>query len=222
MIGSPIVCFTDHLALKYLLSKKDTKPRLIRWILLLQEFNLIIKDNKGVENVVADHLSRLTFKDNTINPIPIQDSFPDEQLYFVSSLPWYADIVNYLVTGKIPSQWSSPDKKRFLAIARHFYFDDPYLFKYCADQVIRKCVPNEEIENILFMCHSSFCGRHFSSRVTAMKILQRGLYWPTLFKDSYSYCKACNRYQMLGSLTKRNQMPLAHIITIEIFDCLDS
>ena len=51
--------FTDHAALNYLLSKQDTKPRLTRWILLCQEFNLTIKDKKGVENVVADHLSRL-------------------------------------------------------------------------------------------------------------------------------------------------------------------
>ena len=69
------------------------------------------------------------------------------------------------------------------------------------------------------MCHSSKCGGHFSSRVTAMKILQSELYWPTLFKDSYSYCKACNRCQMLGIFTKRNQIPLTSIITIEIFDC---
>jgi hypothetical protein len=55
LVGSPIVLFIDHAALKYLLTKKDAKARLIRWILLLQEFNLFIKDKKGVENVVADH-----------------------------------------------------------------------------------------------------------------------------------------------------------------------
>ena len=63
LMGTSIVVFTDHAALKYLLSKKDAKARLIRWILLLQEFNIQIKDKKGVENVVADHLSRLTFEE---------------------------------------------------------------------------------------------------------------------------------------------------------------
>lgn len=77
ILGSPVVIFTDHAALKYLLSKKDAKPRLIRWILLLQEFDLIIKDKKGVENVVADHLSRLTFAENE-HTLPILDSFSDE------------------------------------------------------------------------------------------------------------------------------------------------
>ena len=60
LVGSFIVIFTDHSALKYLLTKQDAKARLIRWVLLPQEFNLQIKDNKGVENVVANHLSRLT------------------------------------------------------------------------------------------------------------------------------------------------------------------
>ena len=79
------------MALKYLLSKKEAKPRLIRWILLLQEFDITIKDKKGVENVVADHSTSST---------PIQDSFPDEQLMAIKALPWYADIINYLVTGQ--------------------------------------------------------------------------------------------------------------------------
>ena len=93
LIGSPITIFTDHSALKYLLSKKDAKVRLIRWILLLQEFDITIKDKKSVENVVVDHLSRLEFNDPADGP-PIHDDFPDEQLLSVAKLPWYAHIVN--------------------------------------------------------------------------------------------------------------------------------
>ena len=126
MIGSPITIFTNHAALKYLLSKKDAKARLIRWILLLQEFDLIIKDKKGVENVVADHLSRLEFSDPT-DGTPIRDDFPDEHLFAVSQVPWYANIVNYLVSGEIPSDWSAQDKRKFLVEVRNFYWDDPYL-----------------------------------------------------------------------------------------------
>ena len=106
IIGSPVTIFIDHAALKYWLSKQDTKPRLTRWILLCQEFNLTIKDKKGVENVVADHLSRLV-SETTFEGLPIGDTFPDEQLFDLVHYPWYADIVNYLVTGQIPSQWTS-------------------------------------------------------------------------------------------------------------------
>ena len=97
LVGSDIIIFIDYSALKYLLTKQNAKARLIRWVLLLQEFNLQIRDKKGVENVVADHLSRLTIAHNTHNP-PINDEFPKESLLLVEDTPWYAHIANYLAT----------------------------------------------------------------------------------------------------------------------------
>ncbi|XP_026396562.1 uncharacterized protein LOC113291217, partial [Papaver somniferum] len=114
LIGSKIIIYTDHATLKYLLSKKDAKARLIRWILLLQEFDLEIRDKKGCENVVADYLSRLTLESIDECEL-IRESFPDEQLMSISDLPWFADIVNYLATGRIPSRWSRQDRCKFLA-----------------------------------------------------------------------------------------------------------
>ena len=86
IVGSPVTIFTDHAVLKHLHSKQDTKPRLTRWILLCQECNLIIKDKKGVENVVADHLSQLV-SESTSHGLPIGDSFPDEQLFALVHCP---------------------------------------------------------------------------------------------------------------------------------------
>jgi hypothetical protein len=103
------------------LAKKETKPGLIRWILLLQEFDIKIWDKKGTVNVITDHLSRILFE--TLQPIPVHDSFLDEQPFEITPRepPWDADIVNYLAMGQIPSHWSQQDKdcffKSFLSIA---------------------------------------------------------------------------------------------------------
>ena len=93
--------YTDHAALKYLLTKKDAKPRLIRWILLLQEFDIDIRDKKGVENSVTDHLSRLRVQDDS--SLPIDDYLRDDTLLKVTTAdPWYANIVNFMVSGYVP------------------------------------------------------------------------------------------------------------------------
>jgi hypothetical protein len=218
LVGSPIVVFTDHAALKYLLTKQDAKARLIRWILLLQEFDLTIKDKKGVENVVADHLSRLTFEDSTAH-LPIADSFPDEHLFAAKTGPWYADIVNYLVTGKLPLHWKTADRQRFLKEVTRFVYDDPYLFKFCPDQLVRRCVPEEDTKAIINFCHTEACGGHFSAKKTASKILTCGFYWPTLFKDTLAFCRSCDRCQRLGALTRKHEMPQTSILTVEVFDC---
>ena len=120
LVGSFIIIFIDHSTLKYLLTKQDAKARLIRWILLLQEFNLQIKDKKGVENVVANHLSRLAIAHNS-HVLPINDDFPEESLMLLAKTPWYAHIANYLVTGEIPSEWNAQDKKHFFAKIHAYY-----------------------------------------------------------------------------------------------------
>ncbi|RDX83052.1 Retrovirus-related Pol polyprotein from transposon 17.6, partial [Mucuna pruriens] len=82
LLGSKIVVFSDHAALKFLLKKPDAKPRLIRWLPLLQEFNIEIRDKKGAENSVADHLNRIGRESE---PMPIRDEFPDEQLLHITT-----------------------------------------------------------------------------------------------------------------------------------------
>ena len=97
------------------MEKKDVKPRLIRWVLLLQEFDLHTTDRKGVENPVADNLSRV---ENILDdPQPINDSFPDEQLAAINvsnSTPWYADYANYIVAKYIPPSLTYQQKKKIL------------------------------------------------------------------------------------------------------------
>src|SRR4051812_43406537 len=97
IVDSKVLINTDHAAIKYLMQKKDAKPRLIRWVLLLQEFYLQIVDRKGADNLVEDNLSRMEYIPH--DPIPVNDSFPDEHLVVVKvqshSDPWFADYANF-------------------------------------------------------------------------------------------------------------------------------
>ena len=101
-------------------------------MLLLQEFDLEIKDKKGSENVVADHLSRLVNSSNVEeDSLPLHETFPDEQLFSLKfSDPWYADIINYLVTKQVPSTLSRAQKDKLIKTSRQFVWDDPYLWKF--------------------------------------------------------------------------------------------
>ena len=94
-------------------------------------------------NVVADHLSRLTIAHNTHNP-PISDEFLEESLLLVEKAPWYANIANFLATGELSVDWKAQDMKFFSTKINSYYWEKPFLFKYCADQIIRRCVPKEE------------------------------------------------------------------------------
>ncbi|KAK8506990.1 hypothetical protein V6N12_041667 [Hibiscus sabdariffa] len=107
LIGTKVVVHTDHSAIKYLVTKKDAKPRLIRRILLLQEFVLEIRDRKGTENQIADHLSRLDNKSDCESNDEIRENFPDEEILYATTIHWYADIVNFLVSGGLPHELSS-------------------------------------------------------------------------------------------------------------------
>ena len=143
LIGNKVIVHTNHSTIKYLMDKKDVKPRLIRWVLMLQEFDLEIKDKKGTKNLVADHLCRL---EGPINEVQINNNFPDEQLLAmseVSPVPWFADYVNYLVAKVIPPEFTYQQKKKFFSELRHYYWEEPILYRHCADQVIRRCVPEK-------------------------------------------------------------------------------
>ncbi|CAM8890097.1 unnamed protein product [Rhodiola kirilowii] len=125
LLGAKVIVYSDHAAIRYLMKKKEAKPRLIRWILLLQEFDVEIRDKKGIENTVADHLSRIVREEEEGH---ITESFTDEHLYAVSTkVPWYASIVNYLVGGTFPPPFTKAQCMKLRHDARHYLWDDPYL-----------------------------------------------------------------------------------------------
>ena len=108
ILGFHVIIHTNHVTIRYLMAKKDVKPRLIRWVLLLREFDMEIKDKKGSDNVIAYHLSRWEKTTEEGKGSEIAKNFPNEQLFLLSvQTPWYANIVNYLTCGLMPYEFNN-------------------------------------------------------------------------------------------------------------------
>nr|GFA57211.1 reverse transcriptase domain-containing protein [Tanacetum cinerariifolium] len=222
LIMNKSIVYTDHSALKYLFAKKDVKARLLRWILSLQEFDFKVIDTRGAENYAADHLSRLENPyENIFDPKEINEAFPLETLNKVThndpSTPWYADLANYHAGNFIIKGMTSQQKKKFFKDARHYFWDDPYLFRTCADQIIRRCVAGKEAIDILNACHSGPIGDHYGASYTAKKVFDSGFCWPSIYKDAFELVKHCDSCQRQGKVSQRDEMPQNFIQICEIF-----
>nr|GEY42308.1 hypothetical protein [Tanacetum cinerariifolium] len=178
----------------------NAKARLLCWILLLQEFDFKVIDTRGAENYAAYHLSCLENPyENVFDPKEITETFPLESLNKVAhndpSTPWYADLANYHAGNFIIKGMTSQQKKFFFKNARHYFWDDPYVFRTCADQIIRRCVAGTEAIDILNACHSGPTGGHYGASYTVRKVFDSGFYWPSIYKDAFELVKRCDSRQ---------------------------
>nr|GEW10837.1 hypothetical protein [Tanacetum cinerariifolium] len=128
---------------------QDAKLQLIRWILLLQEFNIKIHDKKGAKNIAASHLSQLENPD----------------------------------LGKL-TKAEIRENKKFFSDLRHYFWDEQFLFKQCADRIIQRCIAEDEATQILWQCHSRPSGGHHGIATTVNKVFKAGFYWPHIFHDA--------------------------------------
>ncbi|GKA86571.1 reverse transcriptase domain-containing protein [Tanacetum coccineum] len=169
LVLSKSIVYTDHSALKYLMNKQDAKPRLLR-----------------LENPHKDVLEN---KD-------INENFPLETLGVISSgsTPWFADYANFHAGNFIIKGMTTQQKKKFFKDVKHYFWDDPYLFRICADQIIRRCVHGQEANDILKACHEGPTGGHHSANLTARKVFDA------------------------GKISQRDEMPQNAIQVCEIFD----
>ncbi|CAA7045985.1 unnamed protein product [Microthlaspi erraticum] len=260
IVGSKVIVHTDHAALRHIFAKKIQSQDFSDGSFCFKSLIEVV-DKKGVENGVADHLSRMRVEDM----IPINDSMPEEQLMAImilkesfdekarleevkalrdENLPWYADIVNFMVSGEVPSSFDAYKRKKFFKDARHYYWDEPYLYKRGPDSIYRRCIAEEDVQGVLEHCHgmqqttlpsvirakgkegsprgrdatkpNSTCTREDQTAFTgATKVLQSGLWWPTLFKDAADYIAKCDPCQRKGGITKTDEMPLNPILPVQ-------
>jgi hypothetical protein len=136
-------------------------------------------------------------------------------LKVTDSNPWYADIVNFMVTGYVPP---GENKKKLAYESRRHLWDEPYLYRVCADGLLRRCVPTAEGAQIIAKCHAGPYGGHYGVFRTQAKIWQSGFFWPTMYEDTKEYIRRCWRCQKHGGITARDAMPLTYNLQIEIFD----
>eukprot|EP00253_Pinus_taeda_P023569 PITA_23569 len=136
-----------------------------------KQFDLTIVDKPGKENVVADFLSRLDLP--TGEEETVDDQMPYEHLFSISVLsPWFPDIANYLVSTQFPLHLSSKEKSRIVRKSASFTWIGGNLFKLGPDHILRHCVREEEVFDILLTCQDGPCGGNFAAKRTTFKILQ--------------------------------------------------
>ncbi|GJS27355.1 reverse transcriptase domain-containing protein [Tanacetum coccineum] len=121
----------------------------------------------------------------------ITETFPLETLGSVAlrvdSTPWFADFANYHAGNFIVKGMSSQQKNKFFKDVKHYFWDDPFLFKICADQMIRRCVHGKEALDILKACHNGPTGGHHGANLTAKKVFDAGFFWPSIYKDAHEF-----------------------------------
>ncbi|GJX82658.1 reverse transcriptase domain-containing protein [Tanacetum coccineum] len=113
---------------------------------------------------------------------------------------------------------SSQQKNKFFKDVKHYFWDDPFLFKICVDKMIRWCVAGQEAVNILTACHSGPTRGHYGANYTTKKVFDSGFYWPTIYRDAHDLVTRCDTSQRQGKISKRDEMPQNSIQVCEIFD----
>ncbi|GJV73614.1 reverse transcriptase domain-containing protein [Tanacetum coccineum] len=205
-VMSKAYVYTDHFSLPSSFSLQEgCKARTHAVDLLLNILILKFRDKKGVRISPRSSVqtgipsSRQTSRNKEIN-----EAFPLETLGSVAlqdqSTQWFADFANYHAGKFVIKGMTSQQKNKFFKDVKHYFWDDPFLFKICADQVIRRCVSGQEALDILKACHSGPTGGHYGANYTARKIFDSGFYWPTIYKDAHDFVTRCDICQRQGKI----------------------
>ncbi|GJT46259.1 reverse transcriptase domain-containing protein [Tanacetum coccineum] len=224
-----LMCDASDFAIGAVLGQRKTKhfqPIQISLVRTMKEAQIHYTPRKKTmlarsENLAADHLSRLEnpHKDVLENK-DINENFPLETLGVISSgsTPWFADYANYHAGNFIIKGMTTQQKKKFFKDVKHYFWDDPYLFRICADQIIQRCVHGQEANDILKSCHEGPTGGHHSANLTARKVLDAVSFEAYNNKMPKYNDQSCDTCQRQGKISQQDEMPQNAIQVYEIFD----
>jgi hypothetical protein len=222
LLGKRFTFHVDHSALVYLVSKALLTGKLARWTLLLQEYEFDIVHRPGAQHAVADYLSRL---ESGEAPAEVAGDIPYAGVMTVTPEAgprddrdkWLTDIIYFLSHGVPPEELSKAERKRLGVRSRAFSLMKDNLYHKSADGVWRRVVRKDEQEDALLECHSGVAGGHYAGEVTARKVWQSGLLWPTVLRDAHLFAKKCNLCQTMGQPQESARMPHQPILPLEPF-----
>ncbi|XP_076929791.1 uncharacterized protein LOC143594347 [Bidens hawaiensis] len=170
------------------------------------EFDIEIHDKKGAENDAAGHLSCLECSASSEQVgVHINDNFPHEFLMYIKTCdedhPWFADIANFLASGVVLKGLTHQKKKKLFSDVKHYIWEDPYLFRVGADQLVRRRVYGDEAQKILKHCHEGPTGGHHGATSTAKKVYDAGFFWSTIFRDAHDMVQSCDACQRASNMS---------------------
>ena len=192
LLANKFIFFVDHQALLYLVNKPCATGRIVRWFVILLEFDFEVAIKKGSMHQRADHLSRITSREA---PTGINDNLPDAILFNIEWVPrWSEELVSFLHTAVVPSDKLEEvvdfvkATNNFVLIAGHLYYRD-------RDTVLKQVACPEEYFSILRDAHVLSCGQHLARDHTVRMVKWQGFWWPTLHEDAAKYVRACVVYR---------------------------
>jgi hypothetical protein len=182
LLGGHFKMFIDHSTLKYLVNKPVLGGRICRWLLLFQEYDFEIIIKPGRMNKGPDNLSRLEHGEE---PTSLEDTLSDAQLMAIRKIDeHFIEMVQFLLTGITPSQYTIPQKKQLVVCTADFSLIFRQLYKMGPDEILKRCIMEEERPMILTKAHEGIAGGHYAVKETEQKVLRAGLWWPSLHQDA--------------------------------------
>nr|GEW90671.1 reverse transcriptase domain-containing protein [Tanacetum cinerariifolium] len=163
------------------------------------------------------HFQPIHYASKTMTDAQAHYTTTEEELLAVVT-PWFSDFANYHAGNFIVKGMSSQQKNKFFKDVKHYFWDDPFLFKICVDQVIRRCVHDHEAIDILKACHNGPTEGYHGPNYTAKKVFDSGFYCLTIYRDAHALVKSCDTCQRQGKISQWEEMPQNSIQVCEIFD----